>query len=120
LNLFNESYAKIRDVLKGGRTLKALVGFDGFVDVISRAVKTHDGGEMETYFQAIEDFADFIHSRADKSCGIELKTIRKKIGGNAPLTALALRKLEVGVNLVGALGFPKIKYYTLFTGGFSV
>lgn len=115
--LMQENIADIRQALAQVPDISAFVGFDGFVDVISKAVKSYDNHGGEVYFDTMSEFGDFIRARAGKSCSAELKTIARKVGGNAPLTAFALQRLGVAIRLVGSLGYPQID--PLFLGELS-
>jgi len=85
---------------------KAVTGFDGFIDVIAKPVKQKlDSGNE--YFETIDEFGEFIKSRAGKSCLIKYDTQIEKLGGNAPIFSLALAKLNSNVELIGALGSPE-------------
>lgn len=80
-----------------------LVGFDGFIDNIISPVKKRDEKGPHP-FLFIEDFAEKIKSAKDKSCNIELFIKEQRIGGNAPLLALALAKLGGNVTLIASIG----------------
>jgi sugar/nucleoside kinase (ribokinase family) len=86
---------------------KVTVGFDGFIDIIIKPVLSRNKDGV-TYFKCIEEFGQYISSKAHKSCSIELKTIQEKFGGNMPIYAAALAKLGISTNCIGAMGYPKI------------
>lgn len=95
-----------RAVSKAGQ-MCAVLGFDGFIDVVVRVVKRYEKDSV-VFFERMEELADFVRERAGKSCGLEFKTQTEKIGGNAPLMACALRRLGSDVELIGALGTPAV------------
>ena len=85
----------------------ALVGFDGFVDRIMKAVdKRHGKGSAFTAMQRITDFGNRINAAAGESANIELFMEVEKLGGNGPIMANAVAASGIGVRYVGALGKP--------------
>lgn len=86
----------------------AVFGFDGFVDIIARPIKTGDSLKVEKLFSTIGEFGLFLNERAGKSCSVELKECETKIGGNTPICANALAGLGVNVACIGAFGYPEI------------
>lgn len=84
------------------------VGFDGFYDQITRPIKHYTDENGPVFFQGIEELGQYITSKKNKSCSIELFETTKKIGGNAPIYANALGTLGLSVNLIGSLGDPVI------------
>lgn len=86
----------------------ALVGFDGFVDRIVKAVDKRLGpGENFFSIETISDFGNRILGAAGKSTNIELYSQREKIGGNGPILAAALLEAGLTVRYIGALGYPE-------------
>ena len=79
------------------------VGFDGFIDTIVRPIKT-TGKDGDKFFETIREFGEFIASKADVSCSIELLEEKRKFGGNMPHLAYSLAQKGVTVNAVGMLG----------------
>jgi len=86
-------------------TKKALVGIDGFVDIIVHPVNKRSGpGDQFTAIPTITDFANRIGSAAGKSANIELAPIVEKLGGNGPIMANAQSAQGLDVRYIGALG----------------
>src|SRR3954471_5100990 len=88
---------------------RALIGFDGFVDLIVTPVglRRGQGGD----FVAIDTLAEFgqrILGAAGKSTNIELFPRTEKLGGNGPIMANALLAAGAAVTYVGALGEPQV------------
>jgi hypothetical protein len=93
----------------------ALLGFDGFVDKIVKAVATRAGfGDNFTPMREITEFGNRINAAAGKSANIELFTEMEKLGGNGPIMANAVAATGVGVKYVGALGQPVHSVFTDF------
>jgi hypothetical protein len=91
---------------KKGISLKAFVGFDGFIDKIQKAIKKKSDGQT-IFFSTIKEFSDHMHSLAGHSGQVELLTTRVKAGGNAPLLSIALGELGITSFCVGSMGFPE-------------
>ncbi len=84
---------------------KALVGIDGFVDVIVHPVDQRSGpGDQFQAIPTITDFASRIASAAGKSANIEMAPIVEKLGGNGPIMANAQSAHGLQVRYLGALG----------------
>lgn len=82
-------------------------GFDGYVDSIVKIVSQSTGWDND-YFSDMDEFAQYISSKAGKSCSLEMKIVSEKLGGNMPIYANALACLGVSVNCIGAMGYPQI------------
>lgn len=84
----------------------AVVGFDGFVDTIARAVGSRRSMEPDGYeaVPTIDAFGGRISAAAGRSMNMELVALEARGGGNGPLMAGALASLGVRVTLIGALG----------------
>ncbi len=83
-----------------------LVGFDGFVDSITRLVDRrrtmrHDDFEP---IRTIEALAARIGRAAGLSANIERVTLEDRFGGNGPLMAGAIARLGAPVDYIGAVG----------------
>ncbi len=85
----------------------ALIGFDGFVDKIVKAVDKRSGqGKAFTPIKEIAAFGKRISDAAGHSANIELYPELEKIGGNGPIMAEAIRATGATVRYIGALGKP--------------
>jgi sugar/nucleoside kinase (ribokinase family) len=90
-------------------TKKALIGIDGFVDIIVHPVDQRSGpGDNFKAIPTITAFADRIGSAAGKSANIEMAPIVEKIGGNGPIMANAQVAHGLEVRYIGALGRDSI------------
>lgn len=88
--------------------VKAFLGFDACIDKITLVVKNKkENGEQE-YYANLRHFGEFLISRENKSCGLELQTKQSKIGGNMVIMADALGSLGVKVDCIGTFGLPGI------------
>lgn len=84
----------------------AFVGFDGFIDTITRLVDTRHGMGPAEYapIHTIEAFAARCAAAAGKSTNIERVPLEERFGGNGPLMASALAALGTPTTFVGAIG----------------
>lgn len=88
--------------------LKAFIGFDGYIDEISRVVRTRNTLDDFELFQTIGEFSDFIRESAQKSADIEILVQEIKKGGNAFLMAEAASKLGVETKCAATMGDNEI------------
>lgn len=87
----------------------AVVGLDGFVDLIVTPVGLRRGqGEQFTAIHTIPEFGQRVLGAAGKSTNLELYPRAEKLGGNGPIMANALLAAGTGVTYIGALGRPQV------------
>ena len=84
---------------------KALVGFDGYVDLIQKAVQFCDK-EQKVHYRSLNDIGLHIAAAAGKSAQVELTTLQKKLGGNGPIMANSLASLGIHNYCAGTMGYP--------------
>lgn len=87
-------------------TTSALVGFDGFIDSISRLVDVRTSMAPDEYqpLKTIGAFGARVSAAAGLSTNIERVTLEDRFGGNGPLMAGALGRLGLRVTYIGAVG----------------
>ncbi|HEU5116390.1 MAG TPA: PfkB family carbohydrate kinase [Isosphaeraceae bacterium] len=103
-----EASRKLIEAEPSTRTLKALVGLDGFVDEIIAVVdKRYADGQFDPV-HTITAMGDKIRAAAGESSNYELVVRRQKLGGNGPIMAHALACLGLDVTYIGSLGYPEI------------
>ena len=84
---------------------RLVVGFDGFVDTITRPVRqSATEGSPAQVFETIQEFGQFLVGCAEKSCSIELKLEAKQLGGNLPFLSRCAGILGMDVTCIGMLG----------------
>lgn len=83
------------------------VGFDGYIDSILK-VRKSIGPMGDSYFSTMQEFGAYIQAKAKKSCSLELRQLTEKLGGNMPIFSQALSGMNVKLNCIGAMGFPKV------------
>jgi len=87
----------------------AVVGLDGFVDLIVHPVATRHGqGEAFEAMHTIAEFGQRMIGAAGKSTNVELYPVLEKLGGNGPIMATALLAAGLRLKYIGALGAPAI------------
>ncbi len=99
---------RLRESAARRNTLRCLIGFDGYVDEIVRAVQSSPASDEYVFFRTISEFADHIKSASGKSADIRVVPQETRIGGNGPIMANAVARLGVAVTYIGALGVPEI------------
>jgi len=99
---------KLGEKAQSLKSVKAMVGLDGFVDEIIAVVdKRHDHGKFEP-IKTIDRFGAKITAAAGESSNYELVVKQRKLGGNGPIMANALASMGLDVTYVGNLGYPNI------------
>lgn len=94
---------------EGNKTdFKVFLGFDACIDNIVRVVKDKNENDEHSFYQNSREFGEFLISKENRSCGIELHTHLSKIGGNMVITGNALGNLGVKAECVGTFGLPEI------------
>lgn len=94
---------------RNGAVPRALVGLDGFVDLIVTPVGLRRGpGEDFAAIRTLPEFGQRVIGAAGKSTNIELFPRAEKLGGNGPIMAGALLAAGLDVAYVGALGRPQV------------
>jgi hypothetical protein len=78
---------------------KAVMGFDGYVDTVSRLK-----ADERSSFPDMASLGQFLAGRQERSCALTLDRRFRRFGGNMPLCANALATLGVPVSCIGALG----------------
>ncbi|MDO4269780.1 MAG: hypothetical protein Q4C72_02540 [Eubacteriales bacterium] len=84
---------------------KLTVGFDGFTDLIARPLRraAADGAPAQP-FDTIREFGEFLVSKAEKSCSVELRVEARQLGGNLPFLSRGAGGLGLDVRCIGMLG----------------
>lgn len=87
------------------RSLRSLVGFDGFIDSIIHVVDQRHSMRQDDYkrIRTIPEFAARCGAAANRSANIELVVTDTRFGGNGPLLSSALGSLGSPVTYIGAV-----------------
>src|SRR3954468_694477 len=99
---------KLAEKANSLKSIKAMVGLDGFVDeIISVVDKRHDHGKFEPV-KTIGHLGAKIPAAAGESSNYELVVKQRKLGGNGPIMANALASMGLEVTYIGNLGYPNL------------
>ncbi len=88
--------------------IKAVLGFDGFVDQILHVVRTRTDANNYVRMETLKEFGEFISKAAGLSANIEFIPIQSKLGGNGPIMSNALSNYNLDVTYIGAVGEDSI------------
>ncbi|MBX2876516.1 MAG: ADP-dependent glucokinase/phosphofructokinase [Saprospiraceae bacterium] len=102
-----DAILELLSALENPIRIKAVVGFDGYIDQIKKVVQKREGKHFEP-FPSIATFAERLAFAAGKSAQFELVSQALKLGGNAPIMANSLGRLGFATTCVGTLGSPAI------------
>ena len=84
---------------------RIVAGYDGFVDTTVRPIARAAAGTTPArLFDTISEFGEFLVSKAEKSCSIELQVESYHLGGNMPFLSLGAGTLGLDVICIGMLG----------------
>lgn len=94
-----------------GKNLRALFGFDGYIDSLYAVVEHTDENGHPCCFQTSDGFLACLAGLNGQSGERELKLKSRRAGGNAPLTALAAGTLGIDAHCMGFIGadMPQFK-----------
>ncbi len=102
--VYSKQFIEKKDLIQS-KTVS--IGFDGFVDLVIRPVKTRTDEKTFTYFPTIEQFGNKITSLSGRSGNIELIVSSTDFGGCGPHYANGLANMGVKCTCVGAMGYPE-------------
>lgn len=83
------------------------LGFDAFVDTIARPISSGNSDKVESVYATMSEFVDFLQRRSGRSCSVELAESAVKFGGNTPICAAALSRMNISANCIGNFGLPE-------------
>lgn len=87
---------------------RIFTGFDGYLDIVQKIVAS--GNQTERcFFETIAEYAEALGRRAGKNGDFELITQSRRVGGNAPILALAAARLGAEVDCVACMGDTQTK-----------
>jgi hypothetical protein len=86
------------------KSFSALIGFDGFVDEIVHVVDRRAGPDNYTRIGTLDEYTRRIGRGRALSTNIELVPVKKKLGGNGPIFAEALKKHHFHITYLGCVG----------------
>jgi sugar/nucleoside kinase (ribokinase family) len=89
-------------------SIRAFVGFDGFVDSIIEVVDKRHSATSYDRLKTIAEFGRKILAAAGQSSNYEFIVTRQKLGGNGPIMSNALVAAGFPLTYVGNLGYPAV------------
>ena len=98
----------LAEKLKHSAGVKALVGFDGFVDEIVHVVDVRQDHREYRRIEEMEQYVQRLKNGCGLSTNLEIVTIAKKLGGNGPIFANALKKQGVSITYIGSVGEEQV------------
>lgn len=101
---YSQQFKERKEIIQ---SKKVSVGFDGFIDLVVRPLKTRADENNFTYFPTIDQFGEKITSLAGRSGNIELIASSTDFGGCGPHYANGLANMGVNCTCIGALGYPE-------------
>jgi hypothetical protein len=105
--LFTSLIKALNIYQKSGQNVKAIVGFDGYVDKIQKVVRSKSGSQS-VYYNTITEIADHVATLAGVSGQVEIRNLELKLGGNAPIMANSLGALGIKNTCIGTMGYPDL------------
>jgi hypothetical protein len=105
--LFTSLIKALNTYQKSGQNVKAIVGFDGYVDKIQKVVRSKNASQS-VYYNTITEIADHVATLAGVSGQIEIRNLELKLGGNAPIMANSLGALGIKNTCIGTMGYPDL------------
>lgn len=93
---------------KDPQDIKAMIGFDGFVDEVVHVVKKRLSPTQYKRELTLKDYGERIAATSGLSSNVEIVTVSKKLGGNGPILANALIEYGVRMSYIGAIGYPDV------------
>ncbi len=102
----DEKRLQLAEKLRASDTgkVRALIGFDGFVDTVVHAVDTRTGPDTYTRVRTIGDYGRKFLAAAGLSMNIEMVPHESKIGGISAILANSLSLLGMDLTFIGACG----------------
>src|SRR5512140_2030056 len=88
--------------------VKAVIGFDGFVDEIVHVVDKRISPDEFVRLNSMAEYGERIRKCAGLSTNVEMVTVQQKLGGNGPIFANALIEYGMDLAYIGAIGIPDI------------
>lgn len=91
---------------KDASGIRAVIGFDGFVDEVVHVVDKRIDPLNFTRVATLTQYGRRIAATSGLSSNVEIVTLSKKLGGNGPILANALIGMGARMSYIGALGYP--------------
>ena len=86
------------------KAFRCVCGFDGFVDEIVHTVDIRENAETYSRILTLKDYGRRIMSASGLSLNVEIVPIQRKLGGNGPIFANALKLYGADITYIGSVG----------------
>lgn len=95
---------RLADALKNARPVSCFCGFDGFVDEVVHTVDRRFDADTYSRVPTLAEYGRRIASASGLSINVEIVTVDKKLGGNGPIFANALKRYGASIVYIGSVG----------------
>ena len=99
-----EERKQLAEKLRSLRHVRTLIGFDGFVDEIVHVVDMRQDHECYTRIEDMAVYAERVKNGCGLSTNMEIVTVARKLGGNGPIFANALKCQNMHITYIGSVG----------------
>lgn len=90
-----------------GKSLKAIVGFDAYIDTVQKIIKTKEQNQA-IYFETISEVATQLSTLSGKNTKVQLRPLEVRMSGNAPILANSLGALSIKNVCIATMGYPVV------------
>lgn len=95
---------RLSESLNCVKPVECFCGFDGFVDEVVHTVDRRFDADHYSRVQTLTEYGRRIANGSGLSINIEIVTVDKKLGGNGPIFANALKQFGAGITYIGSVG----------------
>ena len=102
---------RLADALKNAKPVSCFCGFDGFVDEVVHTVDRRFDAESYSRVPTLAEYGRRIAGASGLSINVEIVTVDKKLGGNGPIFANALKRYGASIVYIGSVvrGVTKVE-----------
>jgi len=84
--------------------IRAFVGLDGFIDEVVHVVDKRLCPDTFDRVKTLKAYGERIAASSGLSSNVEMVSVDRKLGGNGPIFALSLKKLNANITYMGCVG----------------
>lgn len=95
---------RLANALKNVKPVSCFCGFDGFVDEVVHTVDRRFDAETYSRVPTLAEYGKRIAGASGLSINVEIVTVDKKLGGNGPIFANALKRYGASIVYIGSVG----------------
>ena len=108
LETFESINQKLNQIKENLPKKNCFLSFDGYVDSLYSLAKSRESATEWTKMNSMKMLGELLINVAGSSANVERILKRKISGGFAPNSCKAINALGIKVNLIAALGYPKV------------